>query len=162
MSSNDLIKNKKEEQHPLLPSGEWEGFYCYNFSPEQHKMEIELNFSNAVVSGSGTDDVAPFTWKGKYDLELFKIEMTKYYHSHTVFYRGDIDENGIWGTWEMGKPKGNIPDFIIETFNEMFKELHIGGFHIWPKNNNSNSNHATSKSKAESEKLKEIFIEEFA
>lgn len=60
-------------------------------------MVIELNFKNGIVSGSGTDDVAPFTWKGKYDLEPMKIYMTKVYRTHTIEYKGDIDENGIWG-----------------------------------------------------------------
>jgi hypothetical protein len=41
-----LFKNKTEEMHPLLPSGAWEGFYCYRTSSEQHKMQIELNFKN--------------------------------------------------------------------------------------------------------------------
>ena len=38
--------------------------------------------------------------------------MTKIYHTHTIDYKGDIDENGIWGIWDNGEIKG--------------------GFHIWP------------------------------
>ncbi len=40
--------------------------------------------------------------------------MTKFYATHTVFYDGQVDENGIWGTWTIGG-------------------YFSGGFHIWPK-----------------------------
>jgi len=97
MSLSKYNKPSKTETHPLLPRGEWDGFYCYHYSPEQHKMQIELNFNNSIVTGSGVDDVAPFTWSGKYDLETFKLTMTKTYTTHQVFYKGDIDENGDLG-----------------------------------------------------------------
>ena len=133
---------QEEETHPLLPSGEWEGFYCYHFSSEQHSMYIELMFSDLVVSGSGVDDIALFTWTGKYDLEKFKIEMTKHYSTHKVWYKGDIDENGIWGIWKTG--------FLN------------GGFHIWPKKSKKETNSNASEEQAESEKLKKLFTEIFA
>ena len=65
------------ETHKFLPSGIWEGFYCYNNSPTQHKMHITLLFSDNKVSGSGIDDVDTFKWKGKYNLKDFKIKLTK-------------------------------------------------------------------------------------
>ena len=101
MKINDTAKKPQVEAHPLLPSGEWEGFYCYRQNSAQHKMFVELIFSNSSVSGSGIDDVAPFTWTGRYDIEKFKIQMTKHYLTHNVVYEGDIDENGIWGIWEI-------------------------------------------------------------
>ncbi|QWX84649.1 hypothetical protein H0I23_03105 [Cellulophaga sp. HaHaR_3_176] len=84
------------ESHELLPSGKWEGFYCFQNSPKQHKMAIELLFKNGKVNGSGIDDVAPFKWSGNYSLENFKIQLVKTYSSHSISYFGDIDENGIW------------------------------------------------------------------
>ena len=36
MRKNDPTKNQQTETHPLLPSGEWEGFYCYNYVPLLH------------------------------------------------------------------------------------------------------------------------------
>ncbi len=101
--------------HPLLPSGDWEGFYVYQQGPgsEQHKMEMRLDFENGIISGSGSDDVAGHSWRGNYDLKSMSCEMAKIYPTHTVNYQGSIDENGIWGTWQM--------------------HGWTGGFHIWPK-----------------------------
>ena len=55
-----------------------------------------------------------------------------------LFYKGDIDENGIWGTWE------------IQGYSR-------GGFHIWPKKKETNSNQLEKQ--IESKKLKEMFID---
>ncbi len=116
-----------ESPHPLLPSGDWEGFYVYQQGPgsEQHKMEMRLNFENGVITGSGSDDVAGHSWRGSYSLTSMSCEMTKAYPSHSVNYQGSIDENGIWGSWELMAWRG--------------------GFHIWPK-----------KQKKEKEEAEEI------
>lgn len=158
----DKSKDQEVESFPLLPSGDWEGFYCYNHSPEQHKMSIELTFSNRQVSGSGVDDVAAFTWTGKYDLETLKIEMTKHYTTHNVWYKGDIDENGIWGTWEIAHDYSKIPPHLIETIKEAFKDDIMGGFHIWPKKDRSETNRNEAGARSESKKLKELYVEVFA
>ncbi|MEZ4981008.1 MAG: hypothetical protein R2769_05365 [Saprospiraceae bacterium] len=147
-----------EELHPLVPSGEWEGFYCYHYTPEQHKMDIELNFKESIVSGSGSDDVAPFTWKGNYDLEKFKLEMIKYYPTHQVFYKGDIDENGIWGVWQIVMNFPNISKRHLDMFLQVMGDDLKGGFHIWPKKKAEDSN--SEEIEFESKKLKEIFYEE--
>lgn len=149
MSIINNSKSPKLEAHPQLPSGEWEGFYCYNYSPRQHKMSIELLFANSIVSGFGVDDVSAFTWEGMYDIEDFKIQMTKSYLSHEVEYKGDIDENGIWGTWQIGNPSSGL--LTVMT----------GGFHIWPKKSESEKNSNSFESKIESKKLKKIFVEVF-
>ena len=158
------IKNKASiqevETHPLLPSCEWVGFYCYHQNSEQHKMLIELFFSNSIVSGSGVDDVAPFTWTGKYDIEKFKIVMTKHYVTHKVEYRGDIDENGIWGIWEIMHDYSKVSQHMAETIKKAFKNEITGGFHIWPKKSEQATNSdAREEEKKESQKLKEIFVE---
>ena len=105
----------KQEQHPLFPSGEWEGFYIYTSGPsaDQHKMNFCLNFQDGIVEGSGSDDVNAFTWNGTYDTESLTCSMIKTYPWHTVDYQGRVDENGIWGHWYIG--------------------TYQGGFHIWPK-----------------------------
>lgn len=156
-----INKTDKEqfETHPHLPSGEWEGFYCYNNNPAQHKMHIELNFSKGIISGLGVDDVSSFTWKGKYDIEKFKADMTKHYSTHKVWYKGDIDENGIWGIWEIVHDLSKFPQFFVEMIKEQMKNESTGGFHIWPKKRKANSN--SVEAEAESEKLKEIFEEVF-
>lgn len=108
-------KDQSEEMHPLFPSGDWEGFYKYPYTGlRQGKMECFLNFKAGVVTGGGSDPVGAFTWKGAYDTKALTCQMTKYYASHTVSYNGHVDENGIWGTWQ------------ISSYTK-------GGFHIWPK-----------------------------
>lgn len=109
-------KNKDtNETHPLFPSGEWEGFYTYAFGPDaqQHKMSLQIDFKNNLITGSGGDDIGAFSWRGTYDKNALKCSLTKNYGSHTVFYEGSVDENGIWGTWTLSWGHG--------------------GFHIWPK-----------------------------
>jgi hypothetical protein len=152
----------KCETHPNLPSGEWEGFYCYNHTPEQHKMASELSFINTSVKGSGTDDVSPFRWTGTYSLEDFKTSLSKIYSTHTVFYKGNIDENGIWGTWEMRYDFSQFSPLMIAAIKETYKNDMIGGFHIWPKKGNSESLHNALCEVNESPKLKEIFVKEFS
>lgn len=134
---------KKGEQHPLFPSGEWEGFYTYAMGPdaEQHKMDFFLNFRNGIVTGGGGDDVGSFSWKGAYDTEELYCTMAKSYQAHTVSYQGNVDENGIWGTWQLN-------------------EWMTGGFHIWPKGQEANKAIAKKKQRvkvaAKSKKLKKV------
>jgi len=111
--------NTNHEQHPLFPSGEWEGFYKYKvFKEIQCKMEFSLNFCDGVVTGAGSDNVGAFEWQGMYNKQQGTCKMTKFYvGEHAVFYDGNADENGIWGTW------------IIST-------RCTGVFHIWPKKKN--------------------------
>lgn len=124
---------KLNETHPLLPSGAWEGFYTYASGPqaEKHKMSCNLTFRKGKVSGGGTDDVSSFSWKGTYDVDALVCEMIKHYPSHTVKYSGQVDENGIWGTWSLGTKSG--------------------GFHIWPK-----SKQQTGKKEAKATEKKQL------
>ncbi|MFB2918625.1 MULTISPECIES: hypothetical protein [Aerosakkonema] len=114
---DDSVKAEENlETHSLFPSGEWEGFYTHEFGPyaRQHMMSFTLTFKKGSVRGSGIDDVNRFTWRGNYDKEKLRCWMNKGYPSHTVFYDGYVDQNGIWGTW------------VIPPYYQ-------GGFHIWPK-----------------------------
>ena len=107
--------NTTSEQHPFFPSGEWEGFYNYGSRNDKGNMATILNFSNGVISGSGSDPVGSFEWKGQYDTKSETCYMVKKYTGmHSVYYKGQADENGIWGTWII---HANL----------------TGGFHIWPK-----------------------------
>lgn len=119
MKNNDqepLKALEKLETNPLFPSGEWEGFYTYAFGSDAYRnmMSFALTFKNGKVSGSGVDNVSRFIWRGSYDTEKLRCWMQKRYPSHIVVYDGYVDQNGIWGTWE-------IPPHDR------------GGFHIWPK-----------------------------
>lgn len=127
---SNLSNKLTQEHHPLFPSGEWEGFYTMQMGPgaEQHKMQFTLNFKNHIVKGAGGDDVGSFSWKGKYDTEELVCNMTKFYQTHTVDYKGEVDENGIWGVW------------TIDQFSS-------GGFHIWPKKQKGNTAKAEKKVK---------------
>jgi len=159
---NTHFNQEESESNPYLPSGWWDGFYCYDQSPRQHKMSSELFFSRGRVTGSGSDDVSPFEWNGHYNLEEYKIKLSKSYATHTVKYRGDIDENGIWGTWEIVQDYSKYPQHIVATYREAFKKEIIGGFHIWPTPTHSEHNEYSLSEANESEKLKELFIEIFS
>jgi hypothetical protein len=104
-----------EEQHPLFPSGPWEGFYLYHGQAEQHRMSCTLSFIGGQVSGTGADNIDFFTWTGTYDKEAMRCSLRKIYPNHVIYYEGHVDENGIWGTWHDGFSWGNK-----------------GGFHLWP------------------------------
>lgn len=104
---------KTQETHPLFPSGDWEGFYSY-YSGDKHSMQCSFSFCNGILTGSGRDDVGSFRWKGVYNKDILSCTMTKFYSSHTVFYKGEVDENGIWGNWDI-------------------RGVWRGGFHLWPK-----------------------------
>ena len=131
-------KKLTSEQHPLFPSGEWEGIYNYKIlDGMQDKMEFSLNFHEQKVSGFGSDSVGPFTWAGHYDTEKGTCQMTKQYTGqHSVFYNGHVDENGIWGTWTV-------------------EEGWSGGFHIWPKKKGQGSvKQARKKAKVKAKRSK--------
>lgn len=102
------------ETHPRFPSGDWEGFYTYrtNGGGQRHRKRCVLHFSDGMVTGHGTDDIGAFSWQGTYDTEALTCSLTKTYPTHEVAYQGQVDENGIWGTWSIG--------------------LWSGGFHLWP------------------------------
>lgn len=111
-----------------LPSGEWEGFYAYDFNAlGNHKMECVLQFNNCCITGTGTDDVGHYAWLGNYDRDMYIVNMSKDYNSHKVQYRGHADENGIWGKWSLGNM--------------------TGGFHLWPKKKEAVSSEASSVEK---------------
>lgn len=128
-----MLDPKEKEEHPLLPSGTWVGFYVYAYSKDQHKMNIDLHFNNNQITGRGTDDVGAFSFRGQYDLDKMKCHWTKYYSGHIIEYQGDIDENGIWGTWQLGY--NNQLEMDKSSFNRLMqvaKPHMTGGFHIWP------------------------------
>ncbi len=129
------------ETHALFPSGEWEGFYTHEYGPnaQRHMMSFTLHFQSNIVTGSGSDEVAIFRWEGSYDTTELWCKMTKRYTSHTVFYDGHVDENGIWGTW-------NIWNFTK------------GGFHIWPKASAENLAAKEKESIPEMEQVERRFL----
>lgn len=151
------MKSTDNETHHFLPSGEWEGFYCYSNETVQHKMSIELSFANSVVSGSGIDDINSFKWSGNYNLEQFKISMVKKYATHIINYKGDIDENGIWGLWDNPEDISFFNDYPPAFLNKI-KAMTHGGFHIWPKTAKSESKEEIREEVKESKKLKEFYI----
>ena len=103
----------KNEEHPLLPSGKWEGFYVYGSDDRKHNMQLSLVFQKNKIQGSGHDDISHFSIAGAYNTNSLTCEFEKKYEGHRVNYEGEIDENGIWGTWVIKQQSG--------------------GFHIWPK-----------------------------
>lgn len=115
------------ETHPAFPSGTWEGFYTYHMGmlASRHPMQFSLNFRDGTISGSGSDEVGTFSWYGEYRLQEMYCRMVKRYTTHEVVYSGQVDENGIWGTW------------TIHNWT--------GGFHIWPRHKGAEWQAAGSK-----------------
>ena len=150
---SSIINRPNLESHPFLPSGEWEGFYCYHNNMHQHKMATHFRFINSSITGSGTDDVAPFSWSGTYDLKIFKFSTRKFYSTHQFLYKGDIDENGIWGIWESA-PSSN-------DNKRIFAYRMTGGFHLWPRQLGKETNKNIIEEKTSSEILEDIFLTEF-
>lgn len=96
-----------------FPSGPWIGFYNYQSGGRRHRMDLSLSFSNAVISGDGSDNVGAFVIAGGYDEDSGECQWTKtYVGAHDVNYRGFQEGKGIWGLWNL--------------------EGGAGGFHIWP------------------------------
>lgn len=151
------------ETHKFLPTGIWEGFYCYHNSSVQHKMQMTLRFKNNKIYGSGIDDVGSFKWSGKYNLNEFKVNLSKNYSTHLILYNGDIDENGIWGIWNNGEnlSKFGFSPEMINLLKKAYKDKIQGGFHIWPKKRKEKSEQFSEEEINKSTKLEEIFIEHF-
>ena len=121
------------EQHPLLPSGEWKGFYVYARESEKHQMQITMEFKQNKIQAVGNDDVGEFSFSGAYDLKELTCHFTKYYKTHTVEYRGNIDENGIWGKWVIPYNKSwGIDEELYKIILSQEAARTSGGFHIWP------------------------------
>src|SRR5262245_48832444 len=86
----------------LFPSGPWTGFYNYTGPEDRHRMDLHLAFENGRMTGDGTDDIALFQIKGRYDQMTRECWWTKTYPaSHDVIYHGFREGVGIWGTWEI-------------------------------------------------------------
>jgi len=94
------------------PSGPWTGYYQQ--SGRRIRQDLDLQFTNGVLTGTGSDSVGKFTVHGSYGSNGGEVTWTKrYYGRHRVFYRGFREGKGIWGTWE-------IPQY------------ERSGFRIWP------------------------------
>ncbi len=125
------MRGQRSETHQLFPSGDWEGFFTYSFGPgvERHPMHCRLNFKLGKVHGTGSDDIGPFSWKGTYNKRMLECQLIKTYRNQSkVGYQGHVDENGIWGSWTIGKGDR-------------------GGFHLWPKDTGQQGQEASSASK---------------
>ncbi|MCV6628346.1 MAG: hypothetical protein OIF50_00650 [Flavobacteriaceae bacterium] len=145
------------ETHPLLPSGSWKGFYCYQSDPTQHHMQTVLQFGQQKIFGSGQDDIGSFGWHGLYDLDKMKSSKIKHYKTHLIQYEGNIDENGIWGIW-------HHPQLKTETqqMHPALEKYASGGFHIWPAASSQEQQQYLEKAnKEKSELLEELFIKYF-
>lgn len=102
----------------LFPSGPWTGFYTYRSPEDRHRQDLRLTFEVGRLSGSGGDDIGPFSILGRYDATSLECTWSKSYilpdgRGHSVDYRGWREGKGIWGRWTIGANAS-------------------GGFHIWP------------------------------
>jgi len=101
-------------------------------------MHFTFNFKNGVVTGTGTDDIGGFSWRGTYDTESFAVVMTKSYATHNVYYRGMADEVGIYGGWSLldTQQRSRLQSAFGDNWQQSMGNLFSGakgGFHLWPR-----------------------------
>jgi len=150
-----MSSNSESEQHPMLPSGYWTGFYVYAHSAERHEMMIMLDFMQGNISGDGSDDIGTFTFDGTYNLSSMTCQFIKHYRAHSIDYHGHIDENGIWGKWYfMPGPTMSKSDF--EMLQRLVPNRITGGFHIWPSNKEFSEYELEMRKVKEEEVVKEV------
>lgn len=151
-----LKNTAMNEQHPLLPSGDWVGFYVYNRSKEKHEMIFSLEFKDGKIAGNGSDDVGAFAFNGDYDLETMTCQLMKHYSTHNIHYKGYIDENGIWGKWSyVYNSSLGISEEKYNFLMSLLGDELAGGFHIWPSKRKF-STHEIEKKEAREKKVIEM------
>lgn len=129
-------------------SGSYSGFYFYGQSSGTgHEMNTTLSFAdNGVITGSGSDDIGVFQFKGNWNKASQHIQMTKTYSSHTVAYEGNYSQQSkqviISGSWvlsgfitlqgsftlKMSDGKDEVMEDIEELeemLNDVVKELEL-------------------------------------
>jgi len=91
------------EADPRFSSGPWTGYWVQGAPGGLTLgwMDLQLRFSNGVLTGTGRDLVGDFSLKGRYDLASGTCFIRKRYPSHEAFYSGSSDGTGIWGRWEI-------------------------------------------------------------
>lgn len=129
-----------DEQHRFFPSGVWEGIYKYpsDHDGSRHEMHFTLNFRDGVVTGTGSDDVGGFSWRGTYDVDSFEVMMTKSYGTHNVYYKGMADEVGIYGGWDLlnSTQVNHLKTILGNDWKNALGDITAkakGGFHLWPR-----------------------------
>jgi hypothetical protein len=124
------------EQHQFFPSGIWEGTYKYpsEHDGSRHEMHFTLDFKDGSVTGTGSDDVGGFSWRGTYNTESFAVVMTKSYATHNVYYKGMADTIGIYGRWDLlnAQQTDRLKSAFGDSFGSFTADAH-GGFHLWPR-----------------------------
>lgn len=103
------------ESNPLLPTGQWNGFYIESHHSKRGWMHQYLEFANGKIVGEGTDYVGPWTLDGVFDKAAEQASWVKHYvGKHDVNYSGKISDKGIVGVWDI-------------------RGATDGPFHIWPQ-----------------------------
>ena len=54
------------ERDPRFPSGAWTGFFLQSWLPGRQPTDVELTWSDGVMTGSGSDRVGPYTVAGEF------------------------------------------------------------------------------------------------
>jgi hypothetical protein len=88
----------------MYPSGVWRGFWEQTEFGRQSMSDFRLRFHDGTITGSGTDVVGAFVFRGVFDTKTGEIRMVKQYlGKHQVLYVGQPDgEGSIAGTWSIG------------------------------------------------------------
>lgn len=84
---------------------------------------LKLEFHRSVITGEGTDIIAPFTISGKLrpdgSVELIK----KYERRHSVLYVGNYDgEGSLNGRWDIGGIQGEWSIRLLRAISDRTEE----------------------------------------
>ena len=70
-----------------------------------HNLELEI--AGDQLSGSGTDIIAPFTFRGRLRPDGYVELIKQYKQLHSVLYVGQYDGEGtLFGTWDISGYQG--------------------------------------------------------
>jgi|GEM_PF-2664185 len=113
-----------------FPSGQWVGHFVQLGLTT--KQSMFLSFCAALLDGSGTDRVGPFTITGTYRVDSGRVSFCKkYLGQHTVCYDGSAElQHGVWGLWSL---------------DDDGRRSERGGFQLWPLGHESSARFAAKE-----------------
>ncbi|MBC8064365.1 MAG: hypothetical protein H7Y17_06010 [Chlorobia bacterium] len=103
-------------------SGPWVGFWIQGLV--RGNMGLRLSCKSGKIVGSGTDRVGSFKISGRY-LISGKVEFTKRYTWHSVHYKGQWDDQMIYGDWVIDFEDSGLFEIWPESENQALGEVSI-------------------------------------
>lgn len=104
-----------------MPYARWVGYWEQHGFGRQPMSDLQLQFHQGTITGSGWDIIGPFKFDGEYGPNGAIALVKQYLGQHPVFYRGWYDGEGtISGEWTI--PRDNRVVFADGQVFELFDE----------------------------------------